>query len=98
MHDEKDFIWDENKNEINIKKHGISFNEAWTVFNDEFILLYPDDEHSYSEERFIAIGESVVNRLLMVCYCERENTEIVRLISARKADKQEIELYYGGIV
>jgi hypothetical protein len=96
--EEKDFIWDENKNQSNIKKHGVSFNEAWTVFKDEFILLYPDEENSYDEERFIAIGESMRERLLFVCYCERENAEIVRLISARKADKQEKEIYYGGMV
>jgi hypothetical protein len=92
------FIWDENKNLYNIRKHGVSFQEARDVFNDEFVLFYPDDEHSYDEERFIAIGESSKERLLMVCYCERENAEIIRLISARKADKQEIEIYYGGMV
>ena len=97
MH-ENEFIWDENKNQINIKKHGISFNEAETVFDDEFIVFYPDDEHSYHEERFIAIGESALQKLLMVCYCERENTEIIRLISARKADKFETEIYYGGMI
>ena len=93
-----DFMWDENKNKINIQKHGVSFNEAWTVFNDDFVLLYPDDEHSYDEERFIAIGASTTERLLMVCYCERENAEIIRLISARRATKPEMDIYYGGVV
>ena len=94
----EEFEWDEDKNIINIQKHGISFNEAKTIFDDEFVLFYPDDEHSQNEERFIAIGESVTEKLLMVCYCEKENAEIIRLISARKAGKIEIEIYYGGMV
>ena len=97
MYDEE-FEWDEDKNIMNIQKHGISFEEAQTVFDDEFVLFYPDDEHSYDEERFIAIGVSIMEKLLMVCYCERENAEIVRLISARKAEKHETEIYYGGAV
>lgn len=94
----EEFEWDEDKNIINIQKHGISFNEAKTIFDDEFVLFYPDDEHSQNEERFIAIGESVTEKLLMVCYCERENTELVRIISARRADKYDKEIYYGGEV
>jgi hypothetical protein len=97
MHDEK-FEWDEDKNRINFKKHGVSFMEAQTVFSDVFVVLFPDDEHSYDEERFIAIGEGGKQRLLMVCYCERGNDEIIRLISARKANKSEMEIYYGGMV
>ena len=97
MQDEK-FIWDENKNIINIQKHGVSFQEARNVFYDEFVLFYPDYEHSYDEERFIAIGESSREKILMVCYCERDDAEIIRLISARKANKHEIETYYGGMV
>jgi len=50
------FEWDENKNRINFKKHGISFNEAQTVFSDDFVIYFPDEEHSQNEERFIAIG------------------------------------------
>ena len=92
------FIWDEDKNIVNIRKHGVSFAEASTVFDDEFVIFYPDDEHSYYEERFIAIGESEKENLLMVCFCERENAEIIRLISARKADAHETEIYYGGMV
>jgi hypothetical protein len=96
--EEKNFTWDENKNKSNIKKHGVSFNEAWTVFNDEFVLLYCDDEHSYNEERFIAIGASALEKILVVCHCYRENDEIIRLISARKADKHESDDYYGGMI
>jgi len=91
------FIWDENKNQINIRKHGISFEEAETVFDDDFAVYIPDDEHSQDEERFIVIGESAMDRLLVVCHCYRETDEIIRLISARKAEKREINDYYGGI-
>jgi len=92
------YIWDENKNIINIQKHSVSFTEAWTVFDDEFSVCIPDNEHSYHEERFTIIGESIFKKLLMVCYCERENTELVRIISARRADKYDKEIYYGGEV
>jgi uncharacterized DUF497 family protein len=92
------FEWDENKNRINFQKHRVSFNEAQTVFSDEFILFFPDDEHSQDEERFIAIGESAKSRLLIVCHCYRDDDAITRLISARKADNSEVELYYGGII
>jgi hypothetical protein len=92
------YVWDNNKSIINFRKHGVSFNEAWTVFDDEFAICFPDDEHSYDEERFIIIGESVKEKLLMVCYCERENNDVIRIISARKADKSEKEIYYGGMV
>jgi uncharacterized DUF497 family protein len=97
MQDEK-FEWDEEKNIINFKKHGISFNEAKTVFSDKFIIFFPDDRHSLYEERFIAIGQSARSNLLMVCYCERENETVIRLISARKADNLETDIYYGGML
>jgi hypothetical protein len=92
------YIWDENKNIINIQKHSVSFTEAWTVFDDEFVIYLADDEHSQDEERFVVIGESVLKRLLIVCHCYRENDEKVRLISARKAKKAEINCYYGGVI
>jgi hypothetical protein len=93
----KYFEWDDNKNEINIRKHGVSFQEASTVFNDDDALYDDDDEHSYDEKRFTIIGRSDDTRLLFVCHCYRENGEVIRLISARKADKLETDLYYGGI-
>ncbi|MCL2693521.1 MAG: BrnT family toxin [Oscillospiraceae bacterium] len=97
MWDEK-FDWDERKNQINIKKHGISFEEAQTVFDDDDAILIADDKHSEDEERFIIIGESELSRLLVVCHCCRESETVVRLISARKANKKETDLYCGGVL
>ena len=90
------FEWDDNKNQLNIKKHGVDFNDAWTVFNDDNILYEVDDEHSFNEERLIAIGMSEQSKILYVCHCYRGDDDIIRLISARKANKTEIEIYYGG--
>jgi hypothetical protein len=92
------FIWDEEKSRINFQKHGVSFNEAKTVFSDDFIIYLADEEHSHDEERFIVIGESARSRLLVVCHCYRENDEIIRIISARRAEKRETEMYYGGMI
>ncbi|MCL2352191.1 MAG: BrnT family toxin [Firmicutes bacterium] len=91
------FEWDEKKNEINIIKHGISFQEAKTVFDDENAVLIYDEIHSEYEERFILIGEDMLFRELTVCHCYRGNRDdIVRLISARKATTSEIKLYISG--
>lgn len=89
----ENFIWDDEKNEINTKKHGISFEEAKTVFLDNDAMFLRDDEHSFGEERFKIIGISAKLNLLVVCHCYRENDTIIRLISARKADKKENDLY-----
>jgi len=91
------FKWDENKNQINIKKHGISFEEAETVFDDDNAIYLDDDEHSQDEERFVVIGRNEKQKVLVVCHCYRENSAIIRIISARKADKLETDWYYGGI-
>ena len=88
------FEWDEKKNASNIKKHGISFEEAKSVFTDQFARLISDPDHSDDEDRFILLGTSIHSRLLVVCHCIRENDSI-RIISARKADKQERETYEG---
>ena len=94
MHNDK-IIWDERKNQFNIKKHGISFQEASAVFDDENAIYDDDIEHSYYEERFIIIGMNEMSNLLFVCYCERgEDNELIRIISARKADKNETDLYW----
>ena len=90
------FIWDADKNKTNIRKHGVSFNEASTVFSDENAILVSDEEHSDSEERFIMIGLSANLRLLVVCHCYRESDTVIRIISARKAINKEDELYGGG--
>ena len=91
------FEWDDSKNRINIQKHGISFNEAVTVFQDENALIISDDEHSKQEERFIILGLSHTPRLLVVCHCYRGEDSIIRIISARKASKHESE-QYGGVL
>jgi len=90
------FDWDKNKNLANIKKHGVSFEEAASVFFDTEAAILPDTEHSYGEDRFIIIGASDEEKLLTVCYCERQNEEITRIISARRAEYTEIILYRGG--
>ena len=76
-------VWDPDKNDINIKKHGISFDEAETVFEDERAVTIYDESHSYDEERFRIIGMSRKLRELTVCYCCRNGDEITRIISAR---------------
>ena len=85
------FEWDENKAEKNIRKHGISFQEAATVFQDEFSLTFNDPAHSSEEERFIDIGRSSNGRILIVVYTERNNN--IRIISCRKATSSEKKAY-----
>lgn len=91
--DELKFVWDENKNTINKKKHNISFEEAQTVFDDAEALIIDDPDHSLEEDRFIILGFSDKARLLVVCHCYRENDSVVRLISARKATTTEAKRY-----
>ena len=83
------FIWDEDKNKTNQKKHGISFDEAKTVFFDENAVEFQDPDHSKEEDRFILLGFSFKLRMLVVCYCYRENDTVIRIISARKATNKE---------
>jgi len=89
------FDWDENKNNANILKHGISFYEAMTVFDDDNALFKPDVSHSNDEDRFIILGFSTNPRLLVVCHCYRESESVIRIISARKATNSEREQYGG---
>ena len=91
--DEIMFEWDENKNEINKKKHKISFDEAKTVFYDEDALVIDDPEHSEEEDRFIILGLSKKANLLVVCHCYRASDSVIRLISARKATRSEALQY-----
>ena len=88
------FEWDDKKSASNQKKHGVSFEEAKTVFSDQFARLIADPDHSDDEDRFILLGTSISSRLLVVCHCVRVD-DAIRLISARKADKQEREIYEG---
>ncbi|MBL1294598.1 MAG: BrnT family toxin [Thiotrichales bacterium] len=92
--DEIVFVWDERKNLTNINKHGVSFEEAKTVFTDEFARLIADPDRSAEEERFILLGISIHSRLLVVCHCVREEN-IIRIFSARKAGKTERNIYEG---
>ena len=87
------FEWDDRKNKTNIKKHGISFEEASSVFFDEDALIISDESHSQKEERFVLIGFSYKANLLVVCHCYREKDSTIRIISARKANRQESEEY-----
>ena len=87
------FEWDDRKEKANIKKHGVSFDEARTVFYDENAIQFFDPDHSEDEDRFILLGMSFKLRVLIVCHCFRESEEVVRLISARKAIKNEQKEY-----
>ncbi len=87
------FEWDERKAAANLHKHGISFEEARTVFFDERARLIDDPDHSEDEERFILLGLSSTLRLLVVCHCYRSEGNIVRIISARKATANESKSY-----
>lgn len=89
------FEWDSAKATANIKKHGVTFEEAHSVFYDEFAVQFFDEEHSTNEERFLLLGMSTGERLLLVCHCEREAGNIIRIISARKATKTE-STFYGS--
>ncbi len=90
------FEWDPTKAAANLKKHRISFEEARSVFFDEFAIQYFDEAHSTNEERFLMLGMSSGAKLLIACHCEREQDEIIRIISARKATKRESAFYQGG--
>ncbi|MBN8647576.1 MAG: BrnT family toxin [Caulobacterales bacterium] len=87
------FTWDNKKAKSNIEKHGVSFEEAKTVFYDEMALQYFDNINSDTEDRFIMLGLSAKLRLLVVVYCERGEGDIIRIISARKATKNEGKNY-----
>ncbi|PZO43840.1 MAG: hypothetical protein DCF19_04215 [Pseudanabaena frigida] len=79
---------------LNLKKHGASFDEAATVFNDSLSVTFPDSDHSYSVERYVIIGLSSANRLLIVAHTDRADR--VRLISAREATRFEQRFYKDG--
>ena len=81
----------------NKKKHNVSFEEAQSVFYDDFAVQFYDEENSELEDRFLMLGLSSDSRLLLVCHCERENGNLIRIISARKATKNESKLYHGGV-
>lgn len=86
------FEWDEAKAASNLAKHGVSFEEALTVFDDPLAAIFDDEEHSLTEPREIIVGHSSENRLLLVCFTERSN-DIIRIISARLTTRWEREGY-----
>jgi len=87
------FEWDDVKAKLNQKKHGVSFDEAISVFYDELAIVFDDPDHSNNEERFIIVGYSMKNDILVVSHCWRESDCIIRIISARKATKNEYKEY-----
>ena len=91
------FEWDDTKNANNIIKHSLDFTEASTVFYDENAILFDDPEHSEDEDRFILLGMSSAANVCMVCHCYRESDTVIRIISARKATKKEVQRYVRGI-
>jgi uncharacterized protein len=89
------FEWDPLKAAANLKKHRISFEDAQSVFYDEFAVQFFDEFHSSEEERFLMLGMSSAASLLIVCHCEREGGVVIRIISARKATRRESAFYQG---
>lgn len=87
------FEWNESKASENERKHRVSFEEAKTAFLDEHARVVPDAEHSDDEERFVLLGRSVQLRLVAVVHCYREDDHVIRIISARKADRSETKQY-----
>jgi len=87
------FEWDPRKSRANQTKHGVSFEEARTAFLDEHARVIPDPQHSNDEDRFVLLGLSVQLRVLIVCHCYREADQIIRIISARRADPTERRQY-----
>ncbi len=90
------FEWDETKAAANLKKHQVSFDEAKSIFFDDFGVQFFDDDHSSNEDRFLMLGMSGSAKLLIVCHCERDRGAVIRIISARKATKRESAFYRGG--
>ena len=87
------FEWDERKAASNASKHGVTFEEARSVFFDERARLIDDPDHSSDEDRFILLGLSSSLRLLLVCYCYRSAGDVIRIVSARKATAHESKFY-----
>ncbi len=88
------FEWDDRKSKANKRKHKVSFEEAQSVFLDENAIRFFDPDHSENEDQFIMLGMSFSLRILLVCHCYRDDDSVIRIISARKADKQEQSGYW----
>jgi uncharacterized protein len=87
------FEWDAAKERLNRRKHGVSFQEAQSVFYDESAIRYHDPDHSEDEDRFLMLGLSFVLRVLVVCHCYRAGDSVIRIVSARKANASEAREY-----
>lgn len=87
------YEWNSRNATENARKHGVSFDEAKSAFLDENARLIADDGHSDNEDRFILLGLSVQLRLLVIVHCYRESDNVIRIISARKADRMERRQY-----
>lgn len=87
------FDWDASKATLNLKKHGVSFEEAQSAFYDDFAMQFFDEDHSDLEDRFLLLGMSSEANLLLICHCERASGGVIRIISARKATKRESAFY-----
>jgi len=88
------FEWADAKSGENKRKHGVSFEEAQTVFLDENAIRFSDPDHSFDEDRFLMLGISFHLRVLVVCHCFRESDSVIRIISARKANRLEEADYW----
>ena len=89
------FEWDPVKAASNARKHRVTFEMARTVFYDDFAVQFFGEEHASVEDRFLLLGMSSDARLLLVCHCEREGGDVIRIISARKATDREAQYYRG---
>jgi len=89
------FEWDAEKNRKNKRKHGVSFEEAQTVFLDENAIRFFDPDHSTDEDRFLMLGMSFQLRALVVCHCFRAGDAVIRIVSARKANRKEESVYWN---
>jgi len=89
------FEWDASKAASNKRKHGVTFEEAQSVFYDDFAIQFFDDENSELEDRFLLLDHSNQSRILLICHCEKESGDLIRIISARKATIKERSLYKG---
>ncbi|MFN8484801.1 MAG: BrnT family toxin [Anaerolineae bacterium] len=89
-----DFEWDDRKAAHNVAKHGVAFTDAITAFADPLAITYPDPDHSNEEDRFITIGRSAAERLLIISHADRG--EVTRIISAREVTRKERRLYESG--
>ena len=89
------FDWDPAKAKRNLKNHGVSFEEAKSVFFDDYARQFFDEPHSEDEDRFLMLGYSNTSRILLVCHCELDSSNTIRIISARRATAKERKLYEG---